>query len=83
VFVEYTVNDLSAINGDVEEVMDTQKRRGTERLLRRLLTFDNSPAVIVLHTWAPKVSLAKIQFCYKTGSADVEMLHQCSCCCSG
>ena len=55
VFVEYTVNDLHAIRGEVEAALDNPKRRGTERLLRRLLTFRNRPAVVVLHTWAPKV----------------------------
>jgi hypothetical protein len=55
VFVEYTVNDLSAIRGDVETVLETQRRRGTERLFRRLLTFERLPAVVVLHTWAPRV----------------------------
>ena len=55
IFVEYTTNDLHAIRGEVEAALDNPKRRGTERLLRRLLTFEKRPAVVVLHTWAPKV----------------------------
>ena len=59
VFVEYTVNDLSAIRGAVEAALDNPKRRGTERLLRRLLSYEKRPAVVVVHTWAPKVLLTQ------------------------
>ena len=55
VFVEYTTNDLHSIRGEVEAALDNPKRRGTERLLRRLLTYEKRPAVVVVHTWAPKV----------------------------
>jgi hypothetical protein len=47
--------------GQIEEMMNTQKRCGMKRLLRRLLTFDMAPAVIVLHTWAPIVSLIRLR----------------------
>jgi hypothetical protein len=53
------MNDLAGIGKEGEEGegpgLDIPSRRGTERLFRRLLSFENRPAVVVLHTWAPRI----------------------------
>ena len=53
VFLEYTMNDGAGISkeGEAGVEIDIPSRRGTERLLRRLLSFENRPAVVVLHAW--------------------------------
>lgn len=55
VFMEYTMNDMIAVSqqqqGDAGCDLDIPSRRATERLLRSLLSFENKPAVVVIHSW--------------------------------
>ncbi len=53
--VEYTINDNQGkeYNGEHEPWMNNSIRQGFERLVRKLLQFPSSPAVIVLHYWKP------------------------------
>ena len=63
VFIEYTINDMlhdNDIRGEGSKddfyLVDTEHRRGLERLLQKLLMYKRSPAVILVHSWAPEVS---------------------------
>ncbi|KAK9823328.1 hypothetical protein WJX72_001962 [[Myrmecia] bisecta] len=56
VIVEFTVNDrMVGLSGKAPEP-DTSDRRGFEVLLRKLLSFKNRPAVLILHHWSVYVN---------------------------
>ena len=52
VFVEYTMNDWSRHKGDLSS-LESDSRRGFENLLRMLLRYEKSPAIIIVHAWSP------------------------------
>ncbi|CAL5223929.1 g6531 [Coccomyxa viridis] len=53
VLVEFSVNDWEVVDAQNFAWMDNSLRRGFERLIRKLLGMDSSPAVLLLHWWAP------------------------------
>ena len=78
VLVEYTSNDLASQGGAGLETLDTPTKRGFERLLRALLA-RSGLAVLVLHSWAPKLlrewtsQHAQSQF-YSTYEDDLDII---------
>ncbi|BDA48468.1 hypothetical protein COCOBI_12-1470 [Coccomyxa sp. Obi] len=53
ILVEFSVNDWETVDPATFTWMDNSLRRGFERLLRKLLRLKSTPAVLVLHWWAP------------------------------
>lgn len=64
VFIEYTINDMlhntdirgAELKEDFYKV-ETGLRRGLERLFRKLLAYPRAPAVLLVHSWAPAISV--------------------------
>jgi lysophospholipase L1-like esterase len=59
VFLEYTINDMLFWGDTLQDEfrkVETNMRRGFERLLRKLLQYERMPAVIIVHAWSPEVT---------------------------
>ncbi|KAL3149582.1 hypothetical protein ABBQ32_002354 [Trebouxia sp. C0010 RCD-2024] len=53
VFVDFTLNDRASGIRGTSPLPDTPDRRGYEMLLRKLMAFNQKPAIIALHSWSP------------------------------
>ena len=53
VFIEYTMNDWIRREEDLVS-LENDRRRGFETLLRKLLRYERSPAIVIVHAWSPR-----------------------------